>query len=992
MHSPEFIEQVKSQGTIEDVASDFMILNKKGSALTGDCPMCGSKQKFSVSPAKKVFKCWSCEVGGNDTVDFLTRTQDYTFPNAIKYLADKYNLTDHTIEEKPGKNTKAKNHKFRDLQLLESGIPEKSQKYWLKSGQDTLIEMDRYQSGTIDKHWNVLPGDDMILHYLDLDSSPLMYYPEGNSKARALIRVRWSNPSLHLSKEGNQIKYQSPSKSGSHLWLPQYILELYTKGLEFETLYLTEGEKKADKMCIHKMPTVGIQGIHNFSNTSEMPHQLQMIVKKCKVKNIVLIFDSDWQSISIKPNKPVDQRPNNFFRAALRYRDYFYAYTNEGIFLNIYMAAGKETAYKGVDDLLTRHSELKGKEDALAEDFRFAMVDRDGKGEYMQVYKITTESEYKLKEYWNIHSKSAFFDAHRSALKTLPEFTYRTTKYRVNDEGEFEQVQALLPNEKYWNLVERTTRSGEKYEIINYNYVNARIFLRNRRFGRYMNGITEQCLVHVDSKVVREINHGYVQDYVLNYTEEIEERGVLNMLLAGIKQYMGPDALSRMYPVTLQFIEPEKEAQYLFFKKTYWKITADNIIERPITDLPSYVWYDKIIDFEAKLEKKPIISIDRVNDRWLIKETKEIEECEMYAFFKATSNFNWRKDSQVVTDEEGVKVVVPKADKDREKWSEEDLQNMCTHIVCKMLATGYLLHSYRDFATTKAVVCMDGIESEVGSSEGGTGKSLFAKMFEYLVPTFYVDAKKKNLEDDNHLYEGVNDRTQIIWLDDCLVNLNFESFFSQITRGVTVNPKGQKRYVVNGVKFIFCTNHSFNGMGNSHKRRQYLLAFSDFFNGINTPMDVFGHQLFQEWDQKQWNSFYNFMAICIQSYLKHGLRYSIPEEDLERRKLRQFMGEEFRDWAELTFDSEGRWINCKVEKFVMYSDFIAKYPNERRYTTMRKFKDKLKIFCKYMKYEFNPLAGQDGRLKSGTKEYFLITNSLFDANKDAKLIESLEID
>ena len=85
----------------------------------------------------------------------------------------------------------------------------------MAEGEGTSVEADRYQAATIDKFWNVVPGDDMILHYLDIDGKPLAYKTQKGAR-RPLIRVRWANPALHKDKDGKPVKYKSPYKSGSH--------------------------------------------------------------------------------------------------------------------------------------------------------------------------------------------------------------------------------------------------------------------------------------------------------------------------------------------------------------------------------------------------------------------------------------------------------------------------------------------------------------------------------------------------------------------------------------------------------------------------------------------------------------------------------------------------------------------------------------------------------------------------------------------------------
>lgn len=82
---------------IEEVVSDFVSLKKRGANLIGVCPFHKEKTpSFIVSPAKGIFKCFGCGKAG-DSVRFIMEHEHYSYPEALRYLAQKYNIT---IEEK----------------------------------------------------------------------------------------------------------------------------------------------------------------------------------------------------------------------------------------------------------------------------------------------------------------------------------------------------------------------------------------------------------------------------------------------------------------------------------------------------------------------------------------------------------------------------------------------------------------------------------------------------------------------------------------------------------------------------------------------------------------------------------------------------------------------------------------------------------------------------------------------------------------------------
>lgn len=979
----EIADKIKQAAVMPDIIAEEVDLKKAGSALVGDCPFCTGKKKFNVSPSKMIWKCFKCDKGGKDAVSFLMELKGYEYPEALRFLAERYNIEITAGDPKEKKKKRGnRQEKFRDAQLRASGISDKYQKYhYSKDTKSTdKYECDRYQACSIDKYWNVVPGDDMVLHYLDLNYNPIKYRNEKGKKL-PLLRVRWANPSLHKNKDGQPMKYKSPYKSGSHLWLPNAIIKSYQSHAIIETLYICEGEKKADAMCINGMPAVGVMGIHNFASQGEMPYQFELLIKRCGISKVVFVLDADWQEISTKNiKKSVDQRPRTFFSSVKKFRNYFYAYVHEGIELDIYFAHGKDVVYKGIDDLLMREFSNKEERLQLAEDFKAAMVDREGKGKHVNVYNITTVSEHKLLEHWNIQNRLAFFKQHEEALKVLPYFKFKQLTYRYNEEEkEFELAQKLLPWEQYWRVEETETKTGRTKKRYEFDYSNILEFLRNRGFGLYEVSNDSFRFVHLDGRVVKEVTHHQIQRFVLDFTRELEEKPVVELLLRGGKQYLGPDKLGQMYYKKPEFMENEKDTQYLYFKNCYWKITADGVEQRDLKELPKHVWEEKIIDFEPTYIGHPLCETYRKNNEWGLKKAPELSKCDMAMFDFRTSHFSWRKGQELHTEDGGKKYYVTR-DKAIPETNEE-IKLTTRNFVDKMIATGYVMHQYRDWSNMRAVVCMDGEESEVGKSMGGTGKSIWAKKFKYLCPMETLDGKKSKIEDDSHLYEGIDERTGVVLFDDVRVNFNFEFLFSHITTGIKVNPKGEKRFAVLPPKFIITTNHALNGDGNSFERRQFVISFSDYFNGHRTVGDEFGHQFFQEWDNDQWNLFYNWMATCTQAYLKHGTQYSIAKDsNLARRKMRQRIGENFLDWASLVYSPEsGLFLNKEVEKVFACEQYLLQYPSDRKYVNPKRFKEKLLLFARYQNLEVNPgVVSKDGRIKSDGKEFLILADDKFD--------------
>lgn len=88
----ETVEQILSAARIEEVVGEFVTLKKRGANYIGLCPFHNEKTgSFNVNPARNIFKCFGCGKGG-DSAKFLMEHEHITYPEALRYLAKKYNI------------------------------------------------------------------------------------------------------------------------------------------------------------------------------------------------------------------------------------------------------------------------------------------------------------------------------------------------------------------------------------------------------------------------------------------------------------------------------------------------------------------------------------------------------------------------------------------------------------------------------------------------------------------------------------------------------------------------------------------------------------------------------------------------------------------------------------------------------------------------------------------------------------------------------------
>ena len=102
------VDRIMNASNIVEVISDFVSLRKAGTSYKGLCPFHDDRTpSFSVSPVKGVYKCFSCGAAGN-VVKFIMEHEQMTYPEALKWLANKYHIEVHerelTNEEKQQEN------------------------------------------------------------------------------------------------------------------------------------------------------------------------------------------------------------------------------------------------------------------------------------------------------------------------------------------------------------------------------------------------------------------------------------------------------------------------------------------------------------------------------------------------------------------------------------------------------------------------------------------------------------------------------------------------------------------------------------------------------------------------------------------------------------------------------------------------------------------------------------------------------------------------
>jgi len=114
----ETVDLIIETARIEEVVGDFVSLKRRGANMLGNCPFHTEKTpSFTVSPAKGIYKCFGCGKAG-DSVKFVMEHESYSYPEALRYLAEKYRI--EIEEEKPTVEQIQKQDEKESLYVLTS--------------------------------------------------------------------------------------------------------------------------------------------------------------------------------------------------------------------------------------------------------------------------------------------------------------------------------------------------------------------------------------------------------------------------------------------------------------------------------------------------------------------------------------------------------------------------------------------------------------------------------------------------------------------------------------------------------------------------------------------------------------------------------------------------------------------------------------------------------------------------------------------------------
>ena len=311
MISKATIDTVFETARVEEVIGDFVQLKRAGSNFKGLSPFSDERSpSFMVSPVKQIWKDFSSGKGGN-SVAFLMEHEHFTYPEAIRYLAKKYNIE---IEETVQTDEEKANTDVRESMYL---VSEYAQKYF----HDTLLNSDegkaigysyfkergftnetikKFSLGYSPETWDAFSQDALgkgyKLEFLESTGFTIVKEEKLIDRFRGRVMFPIQSMSGRILGFGGRI-LSNDKKAAKYLNSPES--DIYHKSKVLYGIFHAKQAIAKQNNCflvegytdVIQFNQVGIENVVASSGTALTPDQIRLINRL--TKNITVLFDGD---------------------------------------------------------------------------------------------------------------------------------------------------------------------------------------------------------------------------------------------------------------------------------------------------------------------------------------------------------------------------------------------------------------------------------------------------------------------------------------------------------------------------------------------------------------------------------------------------------------------------------------------------------------------------------------------------------------------------
>lgn len=403
------------------------------------------------------------------------------------------------------------------------------------------------------------PSEDggIKINYRGLNGMPLFDPSDTRVNKQSFFRTR-----LHPRKAMLGKKYDQRAKSGIQVYAPPLIIEACLNASSIDTLVLVEGEFKAWVGAQSGIPTIGLSGIwgYRLSGDKDLHPTIVEVIKTCRVKNLVLLFDGDcldvdlrkWRILKDEPPEnqlDLNKRVGGFFNSVRAFREAAKLHVQDVYFTAIEPALETELGHKckGLDDLIIARktalpkphqgmmlegndfNEAKALEEyeypvgeMAVEHIRESVLQLTAAKHYFDSYNITEAKEFKKVERYFRQTKekphyapTQFYEVFKDEIASEP-FLWDGKIYKFDDEERVLKAEHSDDRIKFLpsDATEEETKSFEEY---GFYFRNNRMWAlapagKERQVSQSVANFQIRCLYLVTNskkakRIVEMVNH-----------------------------------------------------------------------------------------------------------------------------------------------------------------------------------------------------------------------------------------------------------------------------------------------------------------------------------------------------------------------------------------------------------------------------------------------------------------------------------------------------
>ncbi len=310
------IEEILNATRVEEVVGDFVNLKKRGANYIALCPFHNEKTpSFNVSPAKGIYKCFGCGKGG-DAIRFLMDHEQLSYPEALRWLADKYNIVIKEEAETPEDIAKRDKResllvinqfaaRYYDQCLWESEEGRNIGLNYFKERNFREATIRKFQLGYAPASGSALSNEALAKGYQREYLLALGLSKEKDNRLRDFFRSRVVFPIHSLS--GSVIAFGARTLS-SDKNIPKYLnsaeSEIYHKSKVLYGAFFAKSAMRQHDECLMvegytdviSLHQAGIEHVVASSGTS-LTHEQVRLVKRY-TENITILYDGDKAGVA----------------------------------------------------------------------------------------------------------------------------------------------------------------------------------------------------------------------------------------------------------------------------------------------------------------------------------------------------------------------------------------------------------------------------------------------------------------------------------------------------------------------------------------------------------------------------------------------------------------------------------------------------------------------------------------------------------------------